>query len=231
MAAAARRLASSATPAARPASTPSPPATERGAAAFSLHPLQTFPTASCRLTGTAAAIAGSDERARASPRAWRGALGMRPFEVPEERGPPTTPPPSIASNFLVALEESAAELLAAGRGRGPAGAARPARPAHRGELGRARPERPHRADRARRRGDRRPPPRGARARRAPELLDALRALAERDRGDGRAGRRRRREGRPHRRPSCATRCAAAPRGPARSASCRPWATCTTATSR
>ena len=107
-------------------------------------------------------------------------LGMRPFEVAEEHRAAYHAAASIASNFLVALQESAAELLGAAGRRGRPRAARAARPAHGRQLVRARRRRAHRPDRPRRRGDGRAPPRGA-ARTAPELVALYEALAERTR--------------------------------------------------
>src|SRR5262245_56081792 len=84
------------------------PATESGAAAFSLHPLQTFPDDETAVEGSPAAIAGTSPEALAYARAFGEALGMRPFEVPEENRAAYHAAASIASNLLVALEESAA---------------------------------------------------------------------------------------------------------------------------
>jgi predicted short-subunit dehydrogenase-like oxidoreductase (DUF2520 family) len=86
-------------------------AVERGAGAFSIHPLQTFPDDETPVEGTPAAIAGSSPDALAYARSLAEALGMRPFEVPEERRAAYHAAAAIASNLLVALEESAAELL------------------------------------------------------------------------------------------------------------------------
>jgi predicted short-subunit dehydrogenase-like oxidoreductase (DUF2520 family) len=87
-------------------------AAERGAEAFSLHPLQSVPDERADLTGAPCAIAGSSDDAVAFARALAEALGMRPFEVPEEHRAAYHASAAIASNFLVALEESAAGLLA-----------------------------------------------------------------------------------------------------------------------
>jgi len=87
------------------------PAAERGAAVFSVHPLQTFADAETPVEGTPAAIAGSDDRATDFARSLAEALGMRPFEVSEESRAAYHAAAAIASNLLVALEESAAELL------------------------------------------------------------------------------------------------------------------------
>ena len=94
-------------------STPCRPAARGGAATFSLHPLQTFADDDDRRwTGTPA-------RSRATmtaavglrPVAGRDGSAMRPFEVPEESRAAYHAAAAIASNLLVALEESAAELL------------------------------------------------------------------------------------------------------------------------
>lgn len=84
-----------------------------GAAAFSLHPLQTFAGASTPLAGIPCATAGSDDPAEAFATALAERLGMRPFPVPDERRAAYHAAASIASNFLIALEESAADLLGA----------------------------------------------------------------------------------------------------------------------
>jgi predicted short-subunit dehydrogenase-like oxidoreductase (DUF2520 family) len=88
-------------------------ATERGAQAFGLHPLQTVPDESTDLTGAPCAVAGATHEAVAFATSLAEALGMRPFEVPEERRAAYHAAAAIASNFLVALEESAAGLLGA----------------------------------------------------------------------------------------------------------------------
>jgi predicted short-subunit dehydrogenase-like oxidoreductase (DUF2520 family) len=78
---------------------------------FSLHPLQTFANGETPVEGTPAAIAGSDAESLGYVRSLAEALGMRPFEVPEESRAAYHAAASIASNLLIALEESAAELL------------------------------------------------------------------------------------------------------------------------
>jgi predicted short-subunit dehydrogenase-like oxidoreductase (DUF2520 family) len=87
------------------------PAAAAGTATFSLHPLQTAPDANTDFTGSPCAISGSDAEALGFARALAAALGMRPFEVPEEHRAAYHAAASIASNFLVTLEESAAGLL------------------------------------------------------------------------------------------------------------------------
>ena len=89
------------------------PASAAGAATFSLHPLQTIPDARTDLTGCPCAIAGSNEEALEYARGLAASLEMVAFEVPEEHRAAYHAAASIASNFLVALQESAAELLAA----------------------------------------------------------------------------------------------------------------------
>jgi predicted short-subunit dehydrogenase-like oxidoreductase (DUF2520 family) len=87
------------------------PARERGAETFSLHPLQTIPHGGADLTGSPGAVSGSSTAALHLAERLAGRLGMRPFEVPEERRAAYHAAASIASNLLVALEESSAELL------------------------------------------------------------------------------------------------------------------------
>jgi predicted short-subunit dehydrogenase-like oxidoreductase (DUF2520 family) len=84
------------------------------AAAFSVHPLQTIPAPGTDLTGAPAAIAGSDPEAEELARAIAERCGMVPFAVPEESRAVYHAAAVIASNFLVALEASAEELLDAG---------------------------------------------------------------------------------------------------------------------
>ena len=87
-------------------------ASAAGCPPFSLHPLQTIPTAATDLTGAPCAIAADDADTLSRARGLAVALGMRPFEVPEAGRAAYHAAASIASNFLVALEESAADLLA-----------------------------------------------------------------------------------------------------------------------
>jgi predicted short-subunit dehydrogenase-like oxidoreductase (DUF2520 family) len=83
------------------------------AAAFSIHPLQTVPGPGTDLTGAPAAIAGSEPTAEGLARAIAERCGMVPFAVPEEARAAYHAAAAIASNFLVTLEASAEELLAA----------------------------------------------------------------------------------------------------------------------
>jgi predicted short-subunit dehydrogenase-like oxidoreductase (DUF2520 family) len=87
------------------------PAREHGSSTFSLHPLQTFADGETTVSGTAAAIAGSDEPGISFARALAEALGMSPLEIPEENRAAYHAAAAMASNLLVALEESASELV------------------------------------------------------------------------------------------------------------------------
>jgi predicted short-subunit dehydrogenase-like oxidoreductase (DUF2520 family) len=87
------------------------PARQRGAEGFSLHPLQTIPDGGADPTGAPCAVSGSSPAALRLAQGLAGRLGMRPFALPEERRAAYHAAASIASNLLVALEESAAELL------------------------------------------------------------------------------------------------------------------------
>jgi predicted short-subunit dehydrogenase-like oxidoreductase (DUF2520 family) len=80
-----------------------------GHEAFSLHPLMTVPA---EFEGAGAAIAGSTDRALDTARVIAEALGMRPFEIADEDRAAYHAAASMASNYLVALEDAAARLLA-----------------------------------------------------------------------------------------------------------------------
>ena len=82
-----------------------------GIGRFSLHPLQTVPDTETDLRGAPCAISGSDSEALEISRRLALALQMRPFEVPEHSRAAYHAAAAIASNFLVALEESAAGLM------------------------------------------------------------------------------------------------------------------------
>jgi predicted short-subunit dehydrogenase-like oxidoreductase (DUF2520 family) len=89
------------------------PAATAGAATFSLHPLQTVPDPRAELTGSPCAISGSSVEALGFARALALRLGMKPFAVAEQHRALYHAAACLASNFLVTLEESAAELLEA----------------------------------------------------------------------------------------------------------------------
>lgn len=86
--------------------------TEAGAdGAFSLHPLQTVPDGETPLSGCPAAVAGSDRESLEVASELAETMGMEAFEVAEEDRAVYHAAASIASNFLVALEQTAADLL------------------------------------------------------------------------------------------------------------------------
>lgn len=80
-------------------------------ARFSLHPLQTFPRPVASLAGIPAAITGSDPGTADAAKEFALELGMRPFSLADEDRAAYHAAASIASNFLIALEQTAAELL------------------------------------------------------------------------------------------------------------------------
>jgi predicted short-subunit dehydrogenase-like oxidoreductase (DUF2520 family) len=86
-----------------------------GAAAFGLHPLQTFATGTESLTGAGCAIAGSTAEALAFAAGLARVLGMTPFEIDDDGRAAYHAAASVASNFLVTLQ-AAAERIAAGAG-------------------------------------------------------------------------------------------------------------------
>ena len=142
-------------------------------------PCRPFPTASTDLTGAPCAVAGSTPEALAFARSLAEALGMRPFELADER-PRRLPRGRLDRLELPRRARGVRRRAArAGRRRGRPRAARPARPAHRRELGRAWRRGAHRPDRPRRRGDGRRATSTALERAAPELVPLYEALAER----------------------------------------------------
>ena len=88
-------------------------AAERGCDTFSLHPLQTVPETGADLTGAPCAVAGASPASLEFATALTERVGMRPFEVHESSRAAYHAAASIASNFLVTLEESAARLMGA----------------------------------------------------------------------------------------------------------------------
>ncbi len=79
--------------------------------AFSLHPLQTVPDHDSDLRGCPAAIAGSSALAIEFAEDLAGRLGMSDFRVNEADRAVYHAAASIASNYLVTLEQTAADLL------------------------------------------------------------------------------------------------------------------------
>lgn len=76
---------------------------------FSMHPLMTVPAT---FEGAGSAVAGSSDRALAVATALAEALGMQPFEIADEDRAAYHAAASMASNYLVALEDAAERLLA-----------------------------------------------------------------------------------------------------------------------
>ena len=87
------------------------PARAAGCEIFSLHPLQTIPTAHTDLARAPCAVSAASDAARSVAGDLAERLGMLPFEVPEDGRAAYHAAASMASNFLVALEESAARLM------------------------------------------------------------------------------------------------------------------------
>ena len=85
----------------------------RGARTFGLHPLQTLPDGDSPVAGSACAVSGSDAEAVALALRLAHALGMAPFVIQEHQRAAYHAAAAMASNFLVALEESASALLEA----------------------------------------------------------------------------------------------------------------------
>ena len=77
---------------------------------FGLHPLMTIPGPDAVLTGAGAAIAGTTPRALAAAERLATDLGLRPFTVADEDRAAYHAAASLASNFLIALEEAATKL-------------------------------------------------------------------------------------------------------------------------
>ena len=83
-----------------------------GHEAFSLHPLMTVPEHGATFAGATAAVAGSTPRALDAARTLAERLGLRPVEVADADRAAYHAAASIASNFLVTLEDAAEELAA-----------------------------------------------------------------------------------------------------------------------
>lgn len=79
---------------------------------FSIHPLQTVPDSETSLEGAPAAISGSSPDALDFARSLASSLGLEPFAVDEEARALYHAAASVSSNFLIALEQTAAELMA-----------------------------------------------------------------------------------------------------------------------
>ncbi len=79
--------------------------------AFGLHPLMTVTAAGASFVGAGAAVAGTTPRALAFARSLASELGMVAVEVRDEDRAAYHAAASIASNFLVTLEDAAERLL------------------------------------------------------------------------------------------------------------------------
>jgi len=80
--------------------------------AFALHPLMTVTERGARFAGAAAAIAGDTPRAVALARALAVDLGLHPWKIDDADRSAYHAAASMASNFLVTLEDAAETLLA-----------------------------------------------------------------------------------------------------------------------
>ncbi len=79
--------------------------------AFGLHPLMTVTREGAAFAGTGAAVAGSTPRALALAHRLARTLGMHPVEIADADRAAYHAAASIASNFLVTLEDAAETLL------------------------------------------------------------------------------------------------------------------------
>ena len=79
---------------------------------FAVHPLMTVTHSGATFAGCGAAVAGSTPRALGYARALADALGMNAFEIADVDRPAYHAAASLASNFLVTLEDAAESLLA-----------------------------------------------------------------------------------------------------------------------
>jgi len=86
------------------------PAAAAGAELFGLHPLQTFARPGARLAGSGCAVAGSTPAATAAARDLARTLGMTPFDLADGDRAAYHAAASLASNFLVTLEDAAERM-------------------------------------------------------------------------------------------------------------------------
>lgn len=82
-------------------------------AAFSMHPLLSVTSDSTDFRGAACAIAGRTERARRAAHDIGESLGMEPIDVPDELRAVYHAAASMASNYLVTIEDAADRLSSA----------------------------------------------------------------------------------------------------------------------
>ena len=79
---------------------------------FGIHPLQTAPDSETSLEGAPAAIAGSSDDASDFAASLATSLGLEPFTIDDGDRALYHAAASISSNFLIALEQTAAEIMA-----------------------------------------------------------------------------------------------------------------------
>lgn len=80
--------------------------------AFAVHPLMTVTTHGADFRGAGGAVAGSTSRALQAAHDLADALGLRTFEIADDDRAAYHAAASMASNFLVTLEDAAEALLA-----------------------------------------------------------------------------------------------------------------------
>jgi predicted short-subunit dehydrogenase-like oxidoreductase (DUF2520 family) len=80
--------------------------------AFGLHPLMTVPREGARFAGAGCAVAGATAAALGAATSLAVALGMAPTQIADEDRAAYHAAASLASNFLVTLEDAAEQLLA-----------------------------------------------------------------------------------------------------------------------
>lgn len=79
---------------------------------FGLHPLMSFSGGEATFAGCSAAVAGSSDRALTTARRLAERLDMTPFDLADEDRAAYHAAASVASNFLVTIEDAAEVLLA-----------------------------------------------------------------------------------------------------------------------
>ena len=79
---------------------------------FAVHPLQTVPDSETSLTGAPAAVAGSTPDASGFAMGLATDLGLEPFPIEDGERALYHAAASMSSNFLIALEQTAADLMA-----------------------------------------------------------------------------------------------------------------------
>lgn len=80
--------------------------------AFGLHPLMTVTLTTAHFDGASAAVAGTSDRALSFAMWLAAQLHLHPFEIADDDRAAYHAAASIASNFLVTLEDAAEQLLA-----------------------------------------------------------------------------------------------------------------------